>query len=173
MDSSTFTTLVQALQVTVVTSLIFIGGLSSCLSLWVVPLTARLPPKLLTKQFKQTFVWGGQYLLPSSRALGAFLLLTTILTSRLPDPAEAEKWRNWAVLFCTLITIAPYEIYLIFPINDRVAEIGEELEKGAKEEGEVKKELKELLAKWQFRNFGRVAMPVFVGVAGMVNIIKT
>ena len=153
-------------------SLIFNPGLSSCLSLWVVPLTALLPPKLLARQFKQTFTWGGQYLLPSSRALGASLLLTTILTSRLPDSAEAEKWKNWAGLFCTLITVAPYEIYFIFPINDRVEEIGEELEKGVKVEEEVKKELKDLLAKWQFRNFGRVALPTLVGVGGILTLAK-
>ena len=153
-------------------NLILNPGLSSCLSLWVVPLTALLPPKLLARQFRQTFIWGGQYLLPSSRALGASLLLTTILTSRLSDPAEAEKWKNWAGLFCTLITVAPYEIYFIFPMNDRVEEIGEELEKGVRMEEDVKKELQDLLAKWQFRNFGRVALPALVGVAGIVNMDK-
>lgn len=85
---------------------------------------------------------------------------------------EAEKWKSWAVLFFVLITIAPYEIYLIFPINDRVEEIGEELEKGTKSEEEVKRELKVLLEKWQFRNFGRVAVPALVGVGGMLNIVK-
>lgn len=153
--------------------LTLILGLSSCLSLWVVPLTTLLPPKLLAKQFKQTFTWGGQYLLPSSRTLGASLISTTILTSRLSDPVEAEKWKSWAGLFLTLITVAPYEIYLIFPINDRVEEIEEQLENGTKQDEQVKKELKELLAKWQFRNFGRVALPVLVGVGGMLNMIKT
>jgi hypothetical protein len=138
----------------------------------VVPLTALLPPKLLVKQFKQTFTWGGQYLLPSSRALGASLLLATILTSRLSDPVEAEKWKSWAALFLTLITVAPYEIYLIFPINDRVEEIGQELEKGTTRDKKAKRELKELLGKWQFRNFGRVLLPALVGVGGMWNITK-
>lgn len=190
MDAETFTKLVYGLQVTVVTSCIFIGGttlykimehiselnlhqgLSSCLSLWVVPLTKVLPPKLAVKQFKQTFTWGGQYLLPSSRMLGASLLLTTYLTSRLPKPAQAAKWRAWAACFGTLITVAPYEIYYIFPINDRVEEIGEEIESGARNEEEQKRELQELLGKWQFRNFGRVGLPAFVGVAAMMNIIR-
>ena len=137
------------------------------------PLTALLPPKLLAKQFQQTYIWGRQYLLPSSRMLGASLLLTTVLTSRLSNPQEAEKWKNWAALFCTLIVVAPYEIYFIFPINYRVDDIKEELEKGSKEGDDVKKELKELLAKWQFRNFGRVVWPTLVGVGGMMSIVKT
>ena len=95
------------------------------------------------------------------------------MTSRLPDPVEAEKWKVWAACFFTLITVAPYEIYFIFPINDRVEEIGRELEKGAGTEEEQKKELRELLGKWQWRNFGRVGLPVIVGVVGMLNIVKT
>jgi hypothetical protein len=136
------------------------------------PLTALLPPKLLAKQFKQTFTWGAQILMPSSRVLGASLLLTTVLTSRLSDPVEAENWKTWAALFLTLITVAPYEIYFIFPINDRVEEISDELEKGAKQEEDVKRELHKLLGKWQFKNFGRVALPVLVGVGGMMNIVR-
>jgi hypothetical protein len=147
-------------------------GLSSCLSLWVVPLTAQLPPRLLCKHFTQTFTWGGQYLLPSSRFLGASLLLTTILTSRLSDPVEAEKWKTWAALFVMLVTIAPYEIYLIFPINDRVEEIGVMMEREMEKEVEQKRELWGLLKQWQFRNFGRVGMPVLVGVLGMMNLVK-
>lgn len=69
-----------------------------------------------------------------------------------------------------MITVAPYEVYLIFPINDRVEEIGEELDRDARKEEERKRELKELLKKWQFRNFGRVGMPALVGVMGMWNI---
>jgi hypothetical protein len=95
-----------------------------------VPLTALLPPRLLTKQFTQTFTWGGQYLQPSSRVLGLLTLFTSFLTARLPDAVEAGRWSVWVGLFCLLVTIAPYEIYLIFPINDRVTEIGEALDKG-------------------------------------------
>jgi hypothetical protein len=133
-----------------------------------VPLTAFLPPRLLTKQFTQTFTWGGQYLQPSSRVLGLLTLLTSFLTARLPDPVEAGKWSIWVGLFCLLVTIAPYEIYLIFPINDRVTEIGEALDKGKEREEEQKRELQSLLGKWAFRNWGRISMPVVVGVVGIV-----
>ncbi|KAH3972075.1 hypothetical protein HBH64_119910 [Parastagonospora nodorum] len=172
MESCTLTTLVYTLQVIICTGAIFIGGLSSCLSLWVVPLTAQLPPKLLCKQFAQMFTWGEQYLLPSSRLLGGSFLITTILTSQLPRTSDAEIWKTWAVLFCALFTIAPYEIYLIFPINDRVKEIGQEMEKGMGRDAEQKKELQELLLKWQFRNFGRVLTPAIVGLIAMMNLVK-
>lgn len=68
--------------------------------------------------------------------------------------------------------MAPYEIFYIFPINDRIEEIGEEIEKDKGREVELKKELQELLNKWQFRNFGRILSPLVVGVAGMLNIVK-
>ena len=139
------------------------------------PLTKLLPPKLAVKQFKQTFDWGGQYLLTSSRALGASLLITGILTSQLSDAVEAEKWKVWAGSFCFLILVAPYEIYFIFPINDRADEIGLELERGGvteKKEGELKKELRVLLGMWQRRNFGRVGMPLVTGVVALAGVVR-
>jgi Na+/melibiose symporter-like transporter len=142
-------------------------GLSSCLSLWVIPLTSLLPPKLAARQFTQTFTWGGQYLLPSSRTLGALILLTTMLTSLLPDPDDAATWPIWALLFCMVVTVAPYEIYLIFPLNDRVKEIGSVLEHSTVSEDAVKRELQTLLKTWAFRNWGRILAPVVVGVMGL------
>lgn len=137
-----------------------------------IPLTAQLPPKLLCKQFTQTFTWGEQYLLPSSRLLGGSFLVTTVLTSQLHRTSDAEIWKTWAVLFCVLFTIAPYEIYLIFPINDRVKEIGQAMDKEVGREAELKKELQGLLSKWQFRNFGRVLTPAIVGLIGMMNLVE-
>jgi hypothetical protein len=126
-----------------------------------------LSPKLAARQFAQTFTWGEQYLLPSSRTLGALMLLTTILTSQLSDPDEAATWPIWALLFCGVLMIAPYEIYCIFPINERVKEIGNALEHGAVREDAVKKELQELLKTWAFRTWGRILTPTFVGVVGL------
>lgn len=77
------------------------------------------------------------------------------------------------MLFCVLFTIAPYEIYLIFPINDRVKEIGQEMDKEIGREAELKKELQGLLSKWQFRNFGRVLTPAIVGLIGITNLVKS
>lgn len=152
----------------------FPTGVSSTLSLWIIPLSLHLPPHLAAAQFTRTITWGLQYLLPASRILAVLLCTTTILTSQLASPFEAQKWRIWALYMCSFATIAPYEIYLIFPINDRVAEIGRVLGKYEQDNEEVVemhgKELHELLKKWQARNFGRVIMPVLVGVAGILSL---
>jgi hypothetical protein len=46
------------------------------------------------------------------------------------------------------------------------------MDRGVGKEDEQRRELQELLGKWQFRNFGRVRLPAFVGVAAMMNIIR-
>lgn len=223
MSPDTFTTLVQALQITVATSLIFLSGthilqnrplsslqidpyhwphpaqgslprqrrlglshfrtlglsqssllthpgLSSCLSLWLIPLTTRLPPAQACTQFTQTVTWGFQYLQPSSRILGALLLATTILTASLPDAEDAEKWKSWAVALAVLVPVAAYEVYCIFPINDRVKEIGESIV-GAGGKG-VERELEGLFGKWKGRNWGRVGMPLVAGVVGWMGVVR-
>jgi hypothetical protein len=136
------------------------------------PLTKLLPPPLAAAQFQQTFTWGKQYLQPSSRILGALLLLTTFLTSRLSDPAQAAKWRDWALCLGILAPVAPYEVYTIFHLNDRVEEIGDEVRRGVGSEAERKAELGVLLGKWQVRNFGRVAIPLCAGLVGLWSMIK-
>jgi hypothetical protein len=77
-------------------------------------------------------------------------------------------WTTWAWLFVALVVIAPYEIYCIFPINDRVKEIGRELESGVRTEDDVKGELRGLLGRWRVRNWGRILGPAAVGVLGLV-----
>ena len=70
------------------------------------------------------------------------------------------------------LPVAPYEIYFIFPINDRILEIGKVLGRTSKGKGEqgVEKELATLLEMWRNRNWGR-AMPglvasVLLAIAG-------
>tara|TARA_R110002003_G_scaffold117_17_gene10437 strand:- start:7895 stop:8038 length:144 start_codon:yes stop_codon:yes gene_type:complete len=46
------------------------------------------------------------------------------------------------------------------------------MDRGVGKEDEQRRELQELWGKWQFRNFGRVRLPAFVGVAAMMNIIR-
>jgi hypothetical protein len=100
--------------------------------------------------------------------LGASLLLINILTSRL----ESEEWKTWALLLCSLVIVAPYEIWFIFPINDRVEQIGRELGEGNKKEEDFRSELHALLNQWQARNFVRMGLPLCVGVVGMLNLSK-
>lgn len=107
----------------------------------------------------------------------ALYLTTTFLTWQSAPINDAAKWKTWALCTCALGSLAPYEIYLIFPVNDRVEEIRRKLEKedgGGEKGGEgYKEELDGLLRMWQARNFGRVGMPVLVGVMGMMNLIDS
>ncbi|KAF9697653.1 hypothetical protein EKO04_004190 [Ascochyta lentis] len=171
MTTETVTILVQALQITVATSLIFIGGLSSCLSLWIMPLTTLLPPHLAASQFTQTVTWGSQYLQPTSRLLAASLLLTTLLTYCLPTPEHAAAWPYWAAALAVLLPVAPYEVIFIFPINERVQAIAGALEGGGDEKG-AKRELVVLLQQWRVRNYGRVGMPVVAGVVAWCGVVR-
>ncbi|KAF1931301.1 uncharacterized protein M421DRAFT_343619 [Didymella exigua CBS 183.55] len=173
MAADTFTTSVQALQITIATSLIFIGGLSSCLSLWIMPLTARLAPRPACAQFTQTVTWGFRYLQPSSQLLAISLLATTLLTSQLPDPAHAHAWKTWAAALAALVPVAPYEVYAIFPLNARVRQIGEDLEGEKEREGkDVEEELKGLFGSWKVWNWGRVVMPVAAGMIGWWGVVR-
>jgi hypothetical protein len=67
--------------------------------------------------------------------------------------------------------VAPYEIYAIFPINDRVKEIRDEIASGRDEKG-AKRELQGLFVKWQVRNFGRVAIPLVAGLVGWFGVLR-
>jgi hypothetical protein len=146
-------------------------GLSSCLSLWVMPLTKLLPPKQAAQQFTQTVIWGGQYLQTSSRVLAFFLVLTTVLTSRLPDSAEAAQWKTWTLCIGILLPVAPYEVKFIFWINDRIEEMGEKWKKDVDVSAEEKSELRELLDTWKRRNWGRVLIPLATGVVGLLSLV--
>ncbi|KAF1949518.1 hypothetical protein CC80DRAFT_540214 [Byssothecium circinans] len=161
--------LVHTLQTIVPVSLIFLSGVSACLSLWVMPLTQLLPPKQAARQSFQTVVWGGQYLQSSARALAASLLITTVLTSQLADPKESAKWKTWA--FCTVLLplVAPYEIKLIFPLNDRIDDLGRKMEAGEELDAVERRELTQCFKSWGHLNYGRVALPLVSGVVALLN----
>jgi len=135
------------------------------------PLTKLLPPKHAAQQFNQTVTWGREYLQTSSRILAVLLLTTTILTSQLPDPSEAENWKTWAFCIGILLPVAPYEIKFIFWINDRIEEMGTKWEKGADISTEEKIELRDLLDLWKRRNWGRVIIPLTTGVVGLLGLV--
>jgi hypothetical protein len=63
---------------------------------------------------------------------------------------------------------------MIFPINDKVRDIGVRVDRQGKDESgekEAKRELRVLFKKWQFRNFGRVVMPLLAGVVGWLGVV--
>ena len=135
------------------------------------PLAMRAPPKVASQQFITTVTWGLRYLQTSAIALAFSLLTLTFLVSRLEDESQAAEWKTWALCFGIVFSIAPYERITIFPINDRVAVIEKELvgrNDGGEGDNKIGKELRGLLQEWQWRNFGRVGLPLLAGSIGLL-----
>lgn len=146
-------------------------GLSFCLSTWVIPNMFLAPPPSQIKQFIATVTKGARYLMRASRTVMLLLVIITWLTASSSDPSVSAGWKSWLITIFVLIPTAPYEIYFIFPINDRVMEMNHQIAKDGEELTEQqKKELSSLLNKWAYRNFGRVAMPFMAGILGIYNL---
>ena len=71
-------------------------------------------------------------------------------------------WSPYILAIATLVATGPWEIYLIFPTNDKIAAMQTELEKMGKENFGDKRdeEIAELLSDWQKWHVGRVVMPL-------------
>ena len=70
-----------------------------------------------------------------------------------------------------LVPAAPYEIYFIFPINDKIMAMNQQVEKDGEDMTKQQiSELSSLLDKWAYRNFVRVALPFVAGVLGICNL---
>ena len=149
------------------------------------PLLQHASPPARIAQFNSTVHKGGLYLQSSSRILSFCLFVLTIL-EYLEDGA-GRRWKLYGATLLAVVSIAPYEVWCIFWINDRVAEVGRELgEKGRKGSGEgekegkgdgkgesgekggcgaVERELKELIGMWRRRNWGRALPALGAGIA--------
>lgn len=139
------------------------------------PLLSHAPAHTKTAQFNSTVHKGGLYLQPSSRILAACLASLTALEYALHGPS-LRVWGYGTVLLAVL-PVAPYEIYCIFWINERVAEVGRGLEgeggsgkegeggRGSKDGGAVDGELEELIGMWRRRNWGRAGPALAAGIA--------
>ncbi|KAF2759871.1 hypothetical protein EJ05DRAFT_312374 [Pseudovirgaria hyperparasitica] len=157
------------LQATTITSLSIISGVSICLTAWVIPVirTAR-EAQTQTTQFSLTIEKGWKYLHHFSQLQGASLATITYLVSQHPNPAIAAKWRIWAAALGIVAFAWPFERIAIFPVNDRVGEIGEEVKKG--DEGRVG-EVDGLLKEWGVKNVFRAALPLSAAVTGLYSLI--
>ena len=141
------------------------------------PLIAFAPPRTKVAQFIHTFTLGGRYLQPTSRAMALCVAALLYLSW-----GKSSQYILYALALAVLLFTAPYEIYFIFPINDRVEELGKKMDKMDADDGEgngaegeiarIDKELRALIAKWGNRNFGRagpcLVAAVLVGIAGML-----
>lgn len=93
--------------------------------------------------------------------------------SRHPDAIVAKRWRWYASSLAVLISFAPFEIYAIFPLNDRIEEIGLRLRNTGEQDTDEKTqaELVLLLKKWQARNVARAMLVLTSALICLFDII--
>ncbi len=127
----------------------------------------------MVAQFSDMIAKGGRYLQPSSRILALSLATLTWLVARHPNPAVAGTWQYYAAAVALLVPVAPYEIWAIFPFNDRIKEIGANMgeKRGEALSKKDEKELRGLLRQWQLRNIGRVIMPLAAALVLLWNVV--
>ena len=138
---------------------------------WVMPIV-RLGPNTLTKcrQFNHAVHLGATYLMPTSRTRPVLILTLAYLfyaqaSAQLKEPSFSNTvaaWSPYALAIAVMVPTAPWEIYLIFPTNDRVAEMQKQLERMGKENygDERDDEIGELISVWQKWHVGRVVAPL-------------
>lgn len=148
------------------------------------------------KQFNQAIDLGFRYLQTSSRMLPVVMIGLAAATYRYngsvssssssnavdatqagvirsaPERELTQHWTPYVLALLPLVLLGPWEAYLIFPSNDRIAEIGRELERSDDKavDGEIDvdaraDEIQRLLESWQFWHVGRIVGPyIAVGV---------
>ena len=167
-------TTISALQLTLTISLATLAGIAICLHSWVVPiLRLGATSRCKIAQFNLVISLGFTYLQSAGRLLGLLTAIITGLFYTHPDPVVAQQWRTYAAVLAMLAPLAPYEEYTIFPINNRIKRMGEQLAKEGKEMFRDARdgELTELLGSWQAWHTGRAVAPfVAACVAGWAMI---
>lgn len=99
--------------------------------------------------------------MPTSRILSASLASLTLLFYQNPNPTVATRWRYYGLAMACLVPAIPWEIFAIFPTNDRMKEIGEGFNSpGTAGSGKGENaEVDALLVKWQRRHVVRILAP--------------
>ena len=78
-----------------------------------------------------------------------------------------DLWGYYLLCFALLVPIAVWEIYMIFPINDRIADIDQQMMKGGSEalKAEQERELGRLLDRWTKMHTVRFVLPGLAAIA--------
>ncbi|KAK3117987.1 hypothetical protein LTR53_000139 [Teratosphaeriaceae sp. CCFEE 6253] len=158
----------QYAQMAFTLAVAFLSGLSACFTLWVIPILTLpcVPAEAKAAGLVHLYTLGGMYLQPSSRILGASAVALTAWSYA----ADNGGWAYELLCFGLLIPIAVWEVYMIFPINDRVAELDKKMQGGgggALSKAEVA-ELTDLLNEWSTMHTVRWVLP---GVAAVVSAL--
>ncbi|MCJ1252777.1 hypothetical protein MMC24_000583 [Lignoscripta atroalba] len=162
--------MIQALQMAAISTAAVITGASAALSFVVIPIELLAPPKIFTTQFSATIQKGKELLQTSSRATALTFVVLAWSCSQHSDVALASKWRYYATSAALMVAIAPYEILYVFPVNDRIGELGERLQGESLEEKE-EKELRALMLSWRRRNLGRVTLVFAAAAVGLWSVV--
>jgi hypothetical protein len=172
---ASFGFILAALQIFVITSLTFLSGLAFCLGFWAIPIILR--PWKISKsqigQFEELITRGQNYLQPSSRFLSAALIALGAVTYYYPDPRVASAWTYHLASGLILVQTAWYEIYFVFPVNDKIIAMrsipgGED---GAALPEEQQMRLAQLMLEWRKWHWGRVIMPLASALVAFVGIM--
>ncbi|KAK0363312.1 hypothetical protein LTR02_014826 [Friedmanniomyces endolithicus] len=155
----------QYIQIAFTLALAFLCGLSACFTLWVIPLLQlpRVPAQAKAAELTHLVTLGGKYLQPGSRMLGAASVGFTAWSYAVGN----DLWGYYLLCFALLVPIAVWEIYMIFPINDRIADIDQQMMKGGSEalKAEQERELGRLLDRWTKMHTVRFVLPGLAAIA--------
>jgi len=116
------------------------------------------------------YTLGGRYLQPCSRILGASAVALTAWSYATDNGLLIYE------VFCfgLLIPIAVWEVYMIFPINDRVAKLDQKMRKeGSDSLSDVETtELIDLLNEWSTMHTVRWVLPGTAAVVSGVALVR-
>lgn len=156
------------LRLTLSLGLSVLTGVAFALHQWIIPLIRiGSTPQSKIAQFRLTITLGFRYLQPLSRIFGVLTLAIIALLYTHSDPTLAAQTKLYVVVLAILVPLGPYEEKLIFPTNDRILAMGEEIGKEGMGDGtgddeasrKRKQELSDLLSSWQAWHTGRVVAP--------------
>lgn len=122
---------------------------------------------------------GGIWLEPGNAFIAALLALTALATSQQHDPTEAAAWRYYAAASFTLVQVAWWERWKVFPLDDEIVALKESKSDGkSSEQGWLDDErllkLWRAMDRWIVRHGVRATLPVVAALIAVApKVIQT
>lgn len=165
MDMITNTTFPKCLAAFNLILIALIAGAAFTLYLSTIPiikLGRSHSTKVMLSQFRLLITLGGRYLQTGTRAWAASMAVLTCLLYFHRDEALSERWSYFAAALFTGAQAGWYEIVYVFPTNDRLLEMEDDLLKSddAEADQKIRGEVLRLLEKWRYRHIPRILLPL-------------
>ncbi|PSK36176.1 hypothetical protein B9Z65_5991 [Elsinoe australis] len=110
-------------------SLALMTGIALTMYLWIVPIIHIAPDSSTKiKQFTRNTDLGARYQHPMSKILPVLIFLLAITTYMETNHFLKWRWINYLAAMITMAPIGPWETVTVFPINDKMTEMGNALE---------------------------------------------